>query len=122
MGNKKGETTKGEKERARVKSMQALDFRCAGMSFAEIANQLGVSRSTAFNYVQRDSRRDGQGERVQDRGAPGAREQEARHAVDEGVSERVQGETESERHGVDDGRFREGPERLSPDQRQAGQA
>ncbi len=53
MGNKKGETTKGEKERALVKSMQALDFRCAGMSFAEIANQLGVSRSTAFNYVQR---------------------------------------------------------------------
>jgi len=53
VGNKKGETTKGEKERALVKSMQALDFRCAGMSFAEIAKQLGVSRSTAFNYVQR---------------------------------------------------------------------
>jgi len=35
-----------------VKSMQALDLRCGGMSFAEIAKQLGVCRSTAFNYVQ----------------------------------------------------------------------
>ncbi len=53
MGKKKGQTTRGEKERALVRSMQALDYRCAGMSFAEIANELGVSRSTAFNYVQR---------------------------------------------------------------------
>ncbi len=51
-GRKQRRKSGGETERATVKSLQALQLKCGGASYQLISEQLKVSKTTAFNYVE----------------------------------------------------------------------
>ena len=42
----------GESERALLRSLEALDLKCAGVSYSKIGEQLGVSKKQAWSDVQ----------------------------------------------------------------------
>ena len=49
----KGQSTRGQKEVSMVRSIKALDLRCQGFSYSQIASKLGVARGTAYKHVQK---------------------------------------------------------------------